>query len=76
MMASSSFKAQAQAPVVSSFTPTSGPVGTVVTVTGAYFTADGGLLFYDESGQYVYADNYQFISSTEVRGQVPASAVT
>ncbi|WP_377130585.1 IPT/TIG domain-containing protein [Rufibacter roseus] len=74
--AQANFTVTGLTPVISSFTPTSGPVGTVVTVTGAYFTADGGLLFYDESGQYVYADNYQFISSTEVRGQVPASAVT
>ncbi|GGK88503.1 hypothetical protein GCM10011405_40330 [Rufibacter glacialis] len=63
-------------PVIASFSPANGPVGTLVTVTGKNFTEDGGILFKDANGDDKYAVGYVYVSSTEVQGRVPQGAVT
>jgi uncharacterized repeat protein (TIGR03803 family) len=57
-------------PVISSFTPTSGPVGTVVTVAGTGFT---GTTAASVDGQPAV---FTFVSDTEVKVAVPTSAAT
>ncbi|WP_153042316.1 IPT/TIG domain-containing protein, partial [Rufibacter roseus] len=62
-------------PVVSTFSPARAPIGTVITVTGANFVpaSEGGRMqFLDAYDEPIEADNYQYISSTEVRGTVPS----
>jgi uncharacterized repeat protein (TIGR03803 family) len=58
-------------PSITSFSPTSGPVGTSVTITGNSFTKATKVTF---GG--VAATSYQVISDTEVKALVPTSAVT
>jgi hypothetical protein len=55
-------------PSISSFSPTSGPVGTAVTILGNSFTGatNGG----------VAATSYQVINDTKVDALVPSGAVT
>ncbi|WP_210462500.1 IPT/TIG domain-containing protein [Rufibacter roseolus] len=72
----SNFTVITTAPVITSFSPASGPVGTVVTVIGNNFSEGGGLKFTDANGNLIYAEDYVFVSETEVTGRVPAEAVT
>ncbi len=58
-------------PSITSFSPTSGPVGTAVTITGNSFTKATSVTF---GG--VAATSYQVISDTEVKALVPTGAVT
>jgi uncharacterized repeat protein (TIGR03803 family) len=58
-------------PSIASFSPTSGPVGTSVTITGNSFTKATSVTF---GG--VAATSYQVISDTEVKALVPNGAVT
>lgn len=58
-------------PSITSFTPTSGPVGTSVTITGNSFSKATGVTF---GG--VAATSYQVISDTQVKALVPTGAVT
>ncbi len=58
-------------PSITSFSPTSGPVGTEVTITGNSFTKATSVTF---GG--VAATSYQVISDTEVKALVPTGAVT
>jgi uncharacterized repeat protein (TIGR03803 family) len=58
-------------PVISSFTPTSGPVGTSVTVTGNSFTGTTSVTFGS-----VTAGSYQVISDAKVTAVVPTGALT
>ncbi|WP_242926236.1 IPT/TIG domain-containing protein, partial [Pontibacter vulgaris] len=59
------------APVITSFTPASGPVGTVVTVTGRHFT--GATQVYVGNGM---ATAFTVVSDTELKVTVPALAST
>jgi uncharacterized repeat protein (TIGR03803 family) len=63
--------ALAVVPSITSFSPTSGPVGTSVTITGNSFTKATSVTF---GG--VAATSYQVISDTEVKALVPTGAVT
>jgi uncharacterized repeat protein (TIGR03803 family) len=58
-------------PVISGFSPTSGPVGTSVTITGNSFTGATSVTF---GG--VTAASYQVISDTKVSAVVPTGAAT
>ncbi|MBZ5657250.1 MAG: IPT/TIG domain-containing protein [Acidobacteriia bacterium] len=58
-------------PSISGFSPTSGPVGTSVTITGNSFTKATKVTF---GG--VAATSYQVISDTQVKALVPTGAVT
>lgn len=58
-------------PSITSFSPTSGPVGTSVTITGNSFTKATSVTF---GG--VAATSYQVISDTQVDALVPTGAVT
>jgi IPT/TIG domain len=57
-------------PVVSSFSPTSGPVGTIVTVYGSGFTGTTAVKFNGTSAQFLVA------SSTKLYARVPTGATT
>jgi hypothetical protein len=57
-------------PSISSFAPTSGPVGTSVTITGTGFTGTTSVSF---SGTPA---SFGVVSSTQVRATVPAGATT
>nr|WP_230678909.1 T9SS type A sorting domain-containing protein [Hymenobacter properus] len=59
------------APVVTSFTPTSGPVGTVVTITGTDFTAASTVSFNGTAATAV-----TFNSTTSLTATVPTGATT
>jgi hypothetical protein len=58
------------APVVTSFTPTSGPVGTVVTVSGTGFTGASSVTFDGTSASFLE------VSDVELTATVPAGATT
>ena len=58
------------APTVTSFTPTSGPAGTPVTVTGSAFTGATSVTFGGASASYVVDSN------TQISATVPAAATT
>jgi len=58
-------------PHIKTFTPTSGPVGTVVTITGVSLTQTSGVTF---GG--VKATSFTVVSDTEVQATVPTGAVT
>jgi IPT/TIG domain/Phosphoesterase family len=58
-------------PTITSFTPTSGPAGTVVTILGTNFTASAVVKFNGSTGT-----GFVFVSPTEVRAAVPAAATT
>ena len=57
-------------PAITSFTPTSGPAGTPVTVTGAGFTGATSVTFGGASASYVVDSN------TQISATVPAAATT
>ncbi len=57
-------------PTVSSFSPTSGPVGTNVSITGANFTGATGVMF---NGT---AASFTFNSDTSISAHVPTGATT
>jgi len=58
------------APVISSFTPTSGSVGTTVTITGSNFTATTAVTFNGIPASFV------FKSDNELQATVPTGAAT
>ena len=62
---------QVPAPTVSGFTPTSGPVGTVVTLTGTHFTGATAVAFHG-----VPATKFSAASDTQVTVTVPAGATS
>src|SRR5207245_1994896 len=57
-------------PVITSFTPTSGPVGTVVTITGIGFTATNKVSF------SIAAASFIVNSDTQITATVPPTAKT
>jgi hypothetical protein len=57
-------------PYISGFTPTKGPIGTPVVITGASFTGTTAVKFGDVAGSY-HVDNDGQITAT-----VPAGAIT
>jgi hypothetical protein len=59
------------APTITSFTPTSGPVGTSVTITGTNFSGASSVKF---GG--VGAPVHHVVSATQITATVPAGAVT
>jgi uncharacterized repeat protein (TIGR03803 family) len=59
-------------PKITSFSPTSGAVGTSVTITGSGFTQVKGVGF----GDYVPATNVNVVSDTKVTADVPTGAKT
>lgn len=59
------------APAISSFTPSSGPVGTIVTITGTNFTGATAVSFNN-----VNASSFTVNSATQITATVPASATT
>jgi peptide/nickel transport system substrate-binding protein len=58
------------APKISSFSPTSGPVGTIVSVYGSGFTGTTAVKFNGTSAQFLVS------SSTKLYAKVPAGATT
>jgi large repetitive protein len=58
------------APIISGFSPTSGPVGTVVTITGTNFTGATAVKFGSTSAIF------NVISDTSITATVPAGAKT
>ncbi len=59
------------APTITSFTPTSGAVGTLVTVNGTNFTASAVVKFNGVTGT-----GFVFVSATQVKANVPTGATT
>src|SRR5439155_756462 len=59
------------APTVSSFAPTSGPVGTSVTISGTNFTGATAVAF-----NGVSATTFTVTSATAIQATVPAGATT
>jgi large repetitive protein len=57
-------------PAISSFSPMSGPVGTVVTITGQYFSGVTAVTFRNTPASFI------FDSDTQVRATVPTGART
>ena len=64
------FSTTPSAPTFASFTPAGGPVGTVVTITGANFTGATAVTFNTVSAAFLVD------SATSLRAQVPAGATT
>ena len=62
---------QVSAPTISSFTPTSGPVGTVVTLTGTHFTGATAVAFHGTP-----ATKFSAASDTQITVTVPAGATS
>jgi len=58
-------------PVISQLSPTSGPDGTTITLTGLEFTDVSAVTI---NGQAL--DNIMIVSDTEIRGQVPTGALS
>ncbi len=67
---------QAQVPAVSSFTPTSGPMGTSLSLTGTNLTGTTAITF-SGSGGNVVSTGYTVASATSITGiVVPSGAIT
>ena len=67
---------QPQAPAITSFTPTSGPVGTPLSLTGTYLTGATAITFTGTSGNVV-STGYTVASATSITGiVVPFGAQT
>jgi hypothetical protein len=64
------------APHVGAFSPSSGPVGTTVTINGKNFTAASNVFFAALGGGNIAASNFVFISSNQVQVDVPVGATT
>jgi photosystem II stability/assembly factor-like uncharacterized protein len=62
---------QVPAPTVSSFTPTSGPVGAIVTLTGTHFTGATAVAFHGTP-----AVTFSAASDTRITATVPAGAAS
>jgi hypothetical protein len=58
------------APTVTSFNPTSGPVGTPVTITGTFFSGASAVKFGTVKA------TYKIVSATQITTKVPTGAVT
>ncbi len=68
--------AQAQTPAVSSFSPTSGPMGTTISLTGTDLTGATAITFSGSSGNVV-STGYTIASATSITGiVVPSGAIT
>ena len=67
---SGSFLVQPATPVISTFTPVSGPVGTVVTIRGHYFTNATAVRFTGVSS------GYTVLNDSTITATVPTGAVT
>jgi hypothetical protein len=63
-------------PTISSFTPTSGPLGTTVTITGTGFAGATDVQFPTAGGGLVSATTFSIVSDTTITAVVPAGAVT
>jgi hypothetical protein len=70
-LAVSSTQFTLQIPVITSFTPTSGPVGTTVVITGNYFTTATQVTF-----NGTIAPGFIITSATQITVNVPAGATT
>ena len=57
-------------PVITSFTPTSGPIGTLVTIHGSNFTNTNSVKFNGTSA------TFNFVNDTQLTATVPAGATT
>jgi hypothetical protein len=66
----SAFTVTASAPTIASFTPSSGPVGTGVMISGTNFTGATGVAFNGTSA------NFTVNSTTSIQADVPAGATT
>jgi len=65
------FAAPTPAPAVSSFTPTSGPVGTAVSITGSHFTGATAVQFGATS-----ATSFTVVDDSHITTSVPTGATT
>lgn len=65
------YREPVNAPIISSFTPTSGNTGTQIIVYGSYFIKYFTTLSVYINGLYFVLDSQEYISSTEVRGYLP-----
>jgi len=63
-------------PVIHSFSPDHGPVGTVVTIKGAHFGEQAGDCTVEFQGVTVPPADVTYVSSTEVQAKVPTGAQT
>jgi hypothetical protein len=70
-VAPTSWAAPPNKPTITSFTPTTGPIGTIVTITGTNFTGATALTFGGTS-----ATTFTVGSSTQVTATVPTGATT
>lgn len=68
---SSSFTVTVPPPSISSFAPTSGPVGTTVTITGNTFSGASSVTFNGAA-----ATSFTFVSSTTIASTVPVGATS
>jgi hypothetical protein len=64
------FNTTPPAPTITSFTPASGPAGTVVTITGTNFTGATAVTFNTVGAGFIVD------SATQIRAEVPAGATT